>query len=87
MEACLARALRDALLVFGAILAFGPGAQASENRLARVPGGPHPYFAPWAEAAEDAKKDFGIAAVDFKVPPDWKLNLQTELLESLMIQG
>jgi ribose transport system substrate-binding protein len=87
MEACLARSLRDALLVFGAILAFVGGAQASENRLALVPGGPHPYFAPWAQAAEDAKKDFGIAAVDFKVPAEWKLNLQTELLESLMVQG
>ena len=35
----------------------------------------------------DAKKDFGIAAVDFKVPTDWKLNLQTELIESLVAQG
>jgi ribose transport system substrate-binding protein len=48
---------------------------------------PHPYFAPWEQAAADVKKDFGIAAVDFKVPSAWKLNLQTELLESLMTQG
>ena len=26
-------------------------------------------------------------AVDFKVPSDWKLNLQTELIESLVAQG
>ena len=38
-------------------------------------------------AAADAKKDFGIAAVDFKVPTEWKLALQTELLESLAAQG
>ena len=56
-------------------------AGASENKIALIPGGPHPYFAPWEQAAADAQKDFGIAAVDFKVPAEWKLNLQTELLE------
>jgi ribose transport system substrate-binding protein len=74
--------------VFAAALAsLIGGAEASSNKIALVPGGPHPYFAPWEQAAADAKKDFGIAAVDFKVPSDWKLNLQTELLESLMTQG
>jgi len=67
--------------------ALSGGAEASANKIALVPGGPHPYFAPWEQAAADAKKDFGIASVDFKVPSDWKLNLQTELLESLMTQG
>ena len=62
-------------------------ASASDNKIALIPGGPHPYFAPWEQAAADAKKDFGIAAVDFKVPTDWKLNLQTELIESLAAQG
>src|SRR6201988_1699130 len=51
-------------------------AQASENKIALIPGGPHPYFAPWEQAAADAKKDFNIAAVDFKVPTEGKLNLQ-----------
>ncbi|HVX81322.1 MAG TPA: substrate-binding domain-containing protein [Devosiaceae bacterium] len=60
---------------------------ASDNKIALIPGGPHPYFAPWEQAAADAKKDFGIAAVDFKVPTDWKLNLQTQLIESLAAQG
>jgi len=63
------------------------GAFASDNKIALIPGGPHPYFAPWEQAAADAQKDFGIAAVDFKVPTDWKLNLQTELIESLAAQG
>jgi ribose transport system substrate-binding protein len=62
-------------------------ASASDHRIALVPGGPHPYFAPWEQAAADAKKDFGIAAVDYKVPAEWKLNLQTELLDSLAAQG
>ena len=48
-------------------------ALASDNKIALIPGGPHPYFKPWEQAAADAKKDFGIASVDFKVPTDWKL--------------
>src|SRR5947209_1424347 len=63
------------------------GALASDNKIAVAPGGPHPYFAPWEQAAADARKDFGIADVEFKVPTDWKLELQTELLESLASQG
>jgi ribose transport system substrate-binding protein len=68
-------------------LALTLSAGASSNKIALIPGGPHPYFAPWEQAAADAKKDFGIASVDFKVPTDWKLNLQTELIESLVAQG
>jgi ribose transport system substrate-binding protein len=76
---------RIALAVFGESLAGV--AIASDNKIAVAPGGPHPYFAPWEQAAADAQKDFGIAAVDYKVPTDWKLELQTELLESLATQG
>ena len=72
--------------LFGLVL-FAGTAAASDNKIALIPGGPHPYFKPWEQAAADAKKDFGIAAVDFKVPSDWKLNLQTELVESLVAQG
>jgi ribose transport system substrate-binding protein len=72
----------------GGALALGLSpSSASDNKIALIPGGPHPYFAPWEQAAADAKKDFGIAAVDFKVPAEWKLNLQTELVESLAAQG
>ena len=66
---------------------IGGTALASDNKIALVPGGPHPYFAPWEQAAADAKKDFGIADVEYKVPTDWKLELQTELLEILASQG
>jgi ribose transport system substrate-binding protein len=81
--------LRAVVLSSAAIalsLAAG-GALASNNKIALVPGSPHPYFAPWAQAAADAKKDFGIAAVDFKVPSEYKLSLETELMESLLSQG
>ena len=54
-------------------VAAASGAMASDHKIALIPGGPHPYFAPWEQAAADAKKDFGIAAVDFKVPTEWKL--------------
>src|SRR5215471_625100 len=70
-----------------AALAFSGAAQGSDNKIALIAGGPHPYFAPWEQAAADAKKDFGIASVDYKVPTDWKLELQQELLDSLATQG
>ena len=76
-----------ALPMIAATLMGLAAAHASDNKIALIPGGPHPYFAPWEQAAADAKKDFGIASVDFKVPAEWKLNLQTELIESLVSQG
>ncbi|MBB5751173.1 substrate-binding domain-containing protein [Prosthecomicrobium pneumaticum] len=83
LSGALCRAFSIAALLAGAATV----AQASDNKIALIPGGPHPYFAPWEQAAADAQKDFGIAAVDFKVPSEWKLNLQTELVESLVTQG
>jgi ribose transport system substrate-binding protein len=80
------RALVSASFGLAAILSVG-AAEASSTKIALIPGGPHPYFAPWEQAAADAKRDFGIASVDYKVPTEWKLNLQTELIESLMSQG
>lgn len=77
-----------AALALAASVAFVPlAAHASENKIAVIPGGPHPYFAPWEQAAADAQKDFGIASVEYKVPSEWKLERQTELLESLAAQG
>jgi ribose transport system substrate-binding protein len=88
MLGALARgtACRSGLIAI-AVMLGASAASASDNKIALIPGGPHPYFAPWEQAAADAKKDFGIAAVDFKVPTEWKLNLQTELIESLATQG
>src|SRR5580698_749291 len=80
------RALVSALCGLVALLCASVGSEASSTKIALIPGGPHPYFAPWEQAAADAKRDFGIASVDYKVPTEWKLNLQTELIESLMSQ-
>lgn len=62
-------------------------AQAADIKVALVPGGPHPFFAPWEQAAADAKKDFKLAADDYKVPQEWKLDLQNKLIESLTAEG
>src|ERR1700719_2769042 len=83
----LSNTVRSAALAALSLSLLGGVALASDNKIAVAPGGPHPYFAPWEQAAADAKKDFGIAAVDYKVPAEWKLNQQTELLDSLAAQG
>ena len=83
----LSNAVPSAALAALSLSLMGGVALASDNKIAVAPGGPHPYFAPWEQAAADAKKDFGIADVEYKVPTDWKLELQTELLESLASQG
>lgn len=57
------------------------------TKLALVPGGPHPYFGTWAQAGADAKKDFDLGAADYKVPEQWQLADQNNLLESLVTQG
>ena len=62
-------------------------AAAADVKLALVPGGPHPFFAPWEQAAADAKAAFGLAEAQYAVPQEWKLDLQNKLLESLAAQG
>ena len=72
----------------GAVLAGTLGlASANDTRVALVPGGPHPYFASWAQGGADAKKDFDLGAADFKVPQKWELSTQNDLLENLVTQG
>lgn len=65
---------------------FGTAA-ANDTRVALVPGGPHPYFASWAQGGADAKKDFSLGAADYKVPQQWQLTTQNNLLENLVTQG
>lgn len=62
-------------------------AAAADVKLALVPGGPHPFFAPWEQAAADAKTAFGLAESQYAVPQEWQLDLQNKLLESLAAQG
>ena len=57
------------------------------TKVALVPGGPHPYFAAWEQAGIDAAAAFGLSAADYRVPAKWELNLQSQLLESLLTQG
>lgn len=75
--------------VAGAILLAGSSAAraADDTKVALVPGGPHPYFAAWEQAGQDAVRDFKLAAADYKVPQKWELSQQNELLESLVTQG
>lgn len=69
-----------------ALLLAATAAQAADTKAALVPGGPHPYFAAWADAAAAAAKDFGVEA-EYEVPPAWELSQQNEMIESLVAQG
>ena len=78
-----------AALALSAAAAFGAAgfAQAADDtRAALVPGGPHPYFAAWADAAKAASEEFGVSA-EYQVPPAWELSQQNEMIESLVAQG
>jgi ribose transport system substrate-binding protein len=72
--------------VAAAVLVTG-SAYAAGTKIALVPGGPHPYFAAWEKAGQDAMRDFKLGAADYKVPQKWELSQQNELLESLVTQG
>ena len=55
MEARIKRAGVIALAALGMTLAAG-AAMASDNHIVVVPGGPHPYFAPWEQAARGGRR-------------------------------
>ncbi|MGP1396185.1 MAG: sugar ABC transporter substrate-binding protein [Inquilinaceae bacterium] len=80
---------RSIRLACGAALMAGVAGQAlaADSRVALVPGGPHPYFSAWEQAAADAKRDFDLADASYKVPAAWELSQQNELIESLVAQG
>jgi len=59
----------------------------SPTRVAVVPGGPHPYFAPMEGAIADAQADFGLGDSVFKSPTEWNLDAQNELISTLQAQG
>ena len=48
-------------------LALVVSASASDNKIALIPGGPHPYFAPWEQAAADAAPVADDAFSEFQV--------------------
>ena len=75
------------LITFFVIMSTSVKADSSGTKVALVPGGPHPYFAAWEQAGLDAVKDFGLGKADYRVPAEWDLSQQTELIESLVGQG
>ncbi|HTW29006.1 MAG TPA: substrate-binding domain-containing protein [Acetobacteraceae bacterium] len=84
------RQLWAACLALGAALGLAAApakADPASTKVALVPGGPHPYFAAWAQAGKDAVRDFHLGAADYKVPPSWNLSQQNDLIESLASQG
>jgi len=69
---------------------FGVGddAQAADaTKIALVPGGPHPYFAAWEKAGQDAMKGFQPWRSRLPGSTKWELSVQNSLLESLLSQG
>ena len=70
----MVRKLDSRVLGLLAGLALAGTAQASDTKVALVPGGPHPYFAAWEQAAADAKKEFGIARPTTRCRPKWELS-------------
>lgn len=83
----MARGFERLAWAAGLLLMAMGAAQAKDVRVALIPGGPHPYFANWEQGAKDAKRDFGIAAADYRVPAKWELGLQNQLIENLSAQG
>ena len=80
--------MTHALIAVAALALAASAAHAADaTRVALVPGGPHPYFAAWEQAGQDAKRDFHLGAADYRVPQKWQLNEQNSLLESLLSQG
>ncbi len=73
--------------IVASLVATVANADTASTKVALVPGGPHPYFAAWAQAGADAVRDFHLAAADYKVPPSWTLSQQNDLISSLASQG
>ena len=69
-----------------AVCATPLAAHAADTKVALVPGGPHPFFAAWEDAAKDATAELGLEA-EYHVPAAWDLSQQNEMIESLVGQG
>lgn len=59
----------------------------SDVRVAIVPGGPHPYFLPMEPGLADSVEAFGLGESAFRAPPEWNLEDQNQLLNSMAAQG
>ena len=54
----LSNAVRSAALAALSLSLMGGAALASDNKIAVVPGGPHPYFAPWGAGGGRRQEGF-----------------------------
>ncbi|NUW32357.1 substrate-binding domain-containing protein [Nonomuraea sp. SMC257] len=61
--------------------------EGSKVKVALVPGGAHPYFQPWKEAARQSAADFHLGGVVFNETAEWDQAKQNNLLDSLAAQG
>ena len=59
----------------------------SKVKVAIVPGGPHPYFLPMEGGLADSVAAFGLGQSEFKSPPEWNLDAQNQLINSMVAQG
>ena len=59
----------------------------SDVRVAIVPGGPHPYFLPMEPGLADRSQANGLGESEFRAPPEWNLEDQNQLLNSMAAQG
>ena len=59
----------------------------SDVRVAIVPGGPHPYFLPMEPGLADSVAANGLGESAFRAPPEWNLDDQNQLLNSMAAQG
>ncbi|MFE7358862.1 sugar ABC transporter substrate-binding protein [Streptomyces sp. NPDC057543] len=59
----------------------------SSTKVALVPGGAHPYFQPWKQAGEGAKKTLKLGDVTFDETAEWDQQKQNDLLSTLAARG
>lgn len=81
------KAYKAILAVWALAACAATAAEASDNKIAIVVGGPHPYFASMVQAAVDVKAQFSIGEVEYRVPQAWDLAQQNKLIESLVSTG
>ncbi|MFF4764356.1 sugar ABC transporter substrate-binding protein [Streptomyces sp. NPDC001292] len=62
-------------------------ADGSKTKVALVPGGAHPYFQPWKQAGEEAKKTLKLGDVTFDETAEWDQQKQNNLLSTLAARG
>ncbi|MBB5783444.1 sugar ABC transporter substrate-binding protein [Nonomuraea jabiensis] len=67
--------------------AGAPTRTPDQVKIALVPGGAHPYFQPWKDAAAKAKSELGVGDVTFNETSDWDQTKQNDVLKSLAAQG